>query len=225
MKVKFKHIFPGKILQIHYFGTTDNLKIWIDCEVNQEKKWFIIDLKESSALEIPNPFSKEQIYNWLGCTDWKASFSLIIQGKNPKAESYVTIDLKTGTVFEKTNVFSFQSIANTKTKIEFEIQNPTHYQESNPHFESFREFFLKKFKIEISKGIDYLDSTNKLIFSYYLYENTWVNKLKVCNLSFETEWEDCLDSNELIGHTTFQVVNQFLVYTKNKNEMIILENE
>jgi hypothetical protein len=225
LKLKFQHIFPGIITQVRYYGSDENLCIWVDCLENQTKKWFEIQLSNEKVSELTNPFPAKKIYQWIDAHEQSAFFSEMEQGKNPKAESVLKIDLKTGTVLEKMTIFSSNLNPKYFASQLFSVQTPTHYPQTDSHFGAFQTFFQKKFSEEIDKGIDYLEANKKLIFSYYLYKNTWVNRLKVCNLSFEILWEDELERNDLMGHTTFQMVNQLLVYTKNKKELVILSNE
>ncbi len=225
MKPIFQHKFPGNIQQIAYFGTKDNLHIWVDVNENGQKKWFIVDVKSTKTIEIINPFLQTYVYTWMDAKNDKGFFSVIEQGKNPKPIGVFNVDLKTGTVLEKMDIFSKNLKSNQSTKEIFSIQHPVHYHKENSYFEDFVKFFKQKFNQQIDKGIDYLEGKDFLIFSYYLFENTWVNRLKVCNLSFEILWDELIESNNLIGHQTFQVIDHLLIYTKNKTELIILDNE
>lgn len=225
MKASFQHIFPGTIQRISYFGKKNDAKIWLDVTVESEKKWFIIDIKSKSCREITNPFDSIYIYTWIDAIDDSAFFSILEQGKNPKSIGVYQIDLKTGTVLEKMDIFPSNLYINNKSSEIFTIENPTHYIKDDSYFSDFKLFFEKKFNQQIDKGIDYFEGKEKLIFSYYLYENTWVNRLKVCNLSFDILWDEQIDSNDLIGHHTFQVFENSIIYTKNKIELIILDNE
>jgi hypothetical protein len=225
LKPIFKHLFPGIIQHISYFGSKNNPFIWVDISENSVKRWFVVHLKTKHCSEIANPFESSLIYSWIDAAEHYGFFSIIEQGKNPISQGVLKIDLKTGTVFEKMDIFSNKLYTNQLASQIFTINTPSHYSSLEVYFKDFKEFFDKKFNQQIDKAIDYLEADNKLIFSYYLYENTWVNKLKVCNLSFHTLFEDQIESNELMGHHTFQVFENLIIYTKNKNELIILDNE
>lgn len=225
MKPIFQHIFPGIIQRIAYFGDQANPKLWIDVISNTTKKWFIVDFNNWTIHTINQPFSEKQVYTWIDAIGDEAYFSLLEQGKNPKSTGIYTINLMKGTVVDKHDRYQPNSSLSKKASTIFTVENPTHYRQEDAYFTDFKQFFSKTFDETIDKGIDYLESKDKVIFSYYLYENTWVNRLKVCNLSFNTLWEDQIESNELIGHHTFQVFENLIIYTKNKNELIILANE
>lgn len=225
MKTIFQYIFPGIIQRIGYFGNQKHPKLWVNILSNSEKKWFIVDLKELTSKEINNPFSANQVYTWIDASENETAFSIIEQGKNPNAIGVFKINLDNGTIIKKFNNYQSNTFLNKKASEIFKIENPSHYRQDDSYFKDFKDFFSKKFGLTIDKGIDYFESKDKLIFSYYLYENTWVNRLKVCNLSFNTLWDDQIESNELIGHHTFQVFENLIIYTKNKNELIILDNE
>ncbi len=224
MKRIFQHQFPGIIHQIAYFGSKKEPKIWIDISSPEGKKWFTIDISSQLITIIPNPFEHSLVYSWIDSNKEKAFFSLLENGKNPKSIGIFGVNLNTGTIEEKIENLPIID-SSTYSSTMFYIQNPNHYTEEDIYFKDFQEFFDRTFQQKIIKGIDYLEGDNKLIFSYYLYENTWVNKLKVCNLSFDTLWEETIESTQLMGHKTFQIFENLIIYTKNKNELIILRNE
>lgn len=225
MKPIFQHIFPGIIQRIAYFGEQTYPKLWIDVISNTTKKWFIVDLNNWNVKNIHQPFADTQVYTWIDAIGNESYFSILEQGKNPSAANVYKINLLNGSIIEKQDHYKPLSSNSKMASHIFTVENPTHYRQDDAYFKDFKAFFSKKFDLLIDKGIDYLESKDKLIFSYYLYENTWVNRLKVCNLSFNTLWEDQIESNELIGHHTFQVFENLIIYTKNKNELIILGNE
>jgi hypothetical protein len=225
LKIIFQHQFPGNIHRISYFGTQNEPKIWVDISMQTEKKWFILNLQDKLLQEIKIPFDKSIVYTWLDANENSGFFSLLEKGKNPKSIGFAEVNLIDGAIRSISEKFNFSVKEKKMASQLFSIQIPSHYHTEKSYFKDFQQFFEIKFNQKIDKGIDYLEGDNKLIFSYYLYENTWLNKLKVCNLDFTSIWDDTIETTELIGHTTFQVFENLIIYTKNKNELIILGNE
>lgn len=215
MKVKFQQLFTDKVQQIGYWGNSEDLHIWIETASTTEKKWFNYSFQKNQITEIPYPFDFKNQYNFIQAAGKIAYFSELLQGKNPVVNQVLAIDLSNGKTSQQV----------MKLEKTFEINTPNHYAEGQEYFKEFQEFFEKKFKEKIGKGIDYYEGEDQLVFSYYIYKNAWVNILKVCNSSFDILWKDQLDENDLIGKITFQIVANHLIYIKNKHQLIVLAHE
>jgi hypothetical protein len=105
----------------------------------------------------------------------------------------------------------------------FRFQTPSHYEESQDYFKDFQLFFKQQFNENIAKGIDYFEGKDKLIFSYYIYDNGWKNYLRVCNLAFETVILELIAEGESIGYQTFTLMNDQLIFVKEKMKLKIYE--
>jgi hypothetical protein len=71
--------------------------------------------------------------------------------------------------------------------------------------------------------LDYFEGEDKLIFSYYLYDNGWKNYLRVCNLAFETLVHELIAEGDAIGYHTFTLLNDQLIFVKDKIKLVIYE--
>ena len=87
----------------------------------------------------------------------------------------------------------------------------------------FVTFFQQQFNETIAKGIDYFEGEDKLLFSYYLYDNGWKNYLRVCNLAFDTILLDQIAEGDTIGYQTFTLLNEHLIFVKDKLKLKIYE--
>jgi hypothetical protein len=105
----------------------------------------------------------------------------------------------------------------------FNFQTPQHYEESQDYFKDFQTFFKQQFNENIAKGLDYFEGEDKLIFSYYLYDNGWKNYLRVCNLAFESLVHELIAEGDAIGYHTFTLLNDQLIYVKDKIKLVIYE--
>ena len=71
--------------------------------------------------------------------------------------------------------------------------------------------------------MDCWDGNDKIIISYYLYEDGLKNILRVCDKGFETEHTEIIAEGETIGFNTFQIFNRTLIYIKDKHQLIFYE--
>ena len=71
--------------------------------------------------------------------------------------------------------------------------------------------------------MDCWDGNDKIIFSYYLYDNGWKNYLRVCNLAFETILLEQIAEGDTIGYQTFTLLNEQLIFVKDKLKLKIYE--
>ena len=100
-----------------------------------------------------------------------------------------------------------------------EVEASQHFEESQPGFKEFQQFFAQQFSEKIVKVLDYWEGADKLIFSYYLYESGLKNKLLVTDKAFHILHEDVLAEGDGMGYQTFQVFQNQLIYIKNKHQL------
>ena len=106
---------------------------------------------------------------------------------------------------------------------QFLFENPSHFEENQPGFSDFKLFFKQNFDENIVKAMDCWDGNDKIIFSYYLYDNGWKNYLRVCNLAFETLVLELIAEGDAIGYHTFTLLNDQLIFVKDKIKLVIYE--
>ncbi|MEY4541069.1 MAG: hypothetical protein RLZZ306_2826 [Bacteroidota bacterium] len=97
----------------------------------------------------------------------------------------------------------------------------THYPEDSPHFPTIYKFLYRLLNIDAVKAVDYLEISNKIIISYYIYrDKSFLNYLLVTNRSREILLNDLIAETEGIGIDTFTVKSDTLLYVKNQTQFI-----
>lgn len=184
---------------------------------NAEAFWHSIDLakKEVSLLgKAPSDYAQ---LNFVHGSENEALFIKLQQSKNPGIESIKTYSL------EPLKLLKEEKPRPINTESDFLFQVPQHYEESQDYFKDFQTFFQKQFNENIAKGIDYFEGEDKLLFSYYLYDNGWKNYLRVCNLAFDTILLEQIAEGDTIGYQTFTLLNEQLIFVKDKLKLKIYE--
>jgi len=236
------HTFSGNIWSTGYFGDTHLPKCWVETRDEKQTHWYQIDLTSNSCQEIPFPAEANKPKNWLIGIQQVGVFMCLHTGKNPGVEAVEGYDLTNGTRIYRIELSTWISVEDTYLRTDkgninlitgvyetveqplwegVDFESPQHFEESQPGLEAFQKLFKLKFGETIAKGIDYWEGTDKLIFSYYLYDNGWKNRLRICSFDFQTLYEETLAEGEKIGFQTFQVVHGKLIYIRNKHELVI----
>lgn len=100
-------------------------------------------------------------------------------------------------------------------------QTAIHYLEDSPHFPVIFKFLYRLLGIEAQKAVDYLEISNKIIISYYIYrEKSFQNYLLVTNRERKILLNDLIAETEGLGIDTFTVQSDTLLYVKNETQFI-----
>jgi hypothetical protein len=100
-------------------------------------------------------------------------------------------------------------------------ENVTHYPEDSPHFPTIYKFLYRLLNIDAVKAVDYLEISNKIIISYYIYrDKSFLNYLLVTNQSREVLLNELIAETEGIGIDTFTVKSDTLLYVKNQTQFV-----
>lgn len=240
MRKIFNHLFSETIWSLGYWGTSDSPKMWLETRAGNESNWYNLDLSDYHL----NVINRSEINSlqWLTGLNNGGVFLKLRQGKNPGIESLhcydfpsgqlrYSVDLTQWSMLEGEYLHHPQGIIDLQTgkqcsaipakNSDWRIESPQHYEESQTEFKAFATLFEKKFGEKIGKGLDYWEGSNKLIFSYYIYENAWKNKLRICDFNFQTLFIDTIAEGEQMGYQTFQRFQHALIYIKDKRELFI----
>ena len=96
-----------------------------------------------------------------------------------------------------------------------------HYPEDSSHFPTIYKFLYRLLNIDAVKAVDYLEISNKIIISYYIYrDKSFLNYLLVTNRSRQILLNDQIAETEGIGIDTFTVKSDTLLYVKNQTQFI-----
>jgi Domain of unknown function (DUF4905) len=99
--------------------------------------------------------------------------------------------------------------------------SPTHYPEDSPHFPTIYKFLYRLLNIDAVKAVDYLEMSNKIIISYYIYrDKSFLNYLLVTNRSRQILLNELIAETEGIGIDTFTVKSDTLLYVKNQTQFV-----
>ena len=217
MSTFFEHSFTEPIWSIRYWGTPNKPLLWIETRGNGEAFWYSYDdsIKKMELLgKAPADYAQ---LNFQSGDENQAIFIKLQKSKNPGLEAIQTYSLRPIQLLkeEKPRALNSESPFNFKT--------PQHYEESQDYFKDFQTFFKQQFNENIAKGLDYFEGEDKLIFSYYLYDNGWKNYLRVCNLAFETLVLELIAEGDAIGYHTFTLLKDQLIFVKDKIKLVIYE--
>lgn len=236
----FNHRFPDTIWSLGYWGTAEQPKIWIETRPSDTYMWYCLDVDSEDFSEIKH--APKQALQWLTGLNDAGVFLKLKQGKNPGIEQLKCYNLPSGELRYEINLTQWTKLdenylltnqgtidLNTgkfttekhEKKEQISIESPMHFEESQPEFKSFLTLFEQKFGEKIGKGIDYWEGPDKLIFSYYIYENAWKNKLRICNYTFQTQFIETIAEGDQMGYHTFQHVQNKLIFIKEKHELFI----
>ena len=98
---------------------------------------------------------------------------------------------------------------------------PTHYPENSLYFPTIYKFLYRLLNIDAVKAVDYLEISNKIIISYYIYsDKSFLNYLLVTNRSRQILLNDLIAETEGIGIDTFTVKSDTLLYVKNQTQFV-----
>jgi hypothetical protein len=213
----FEHSFTDSIWSIRFWGTPDEPRLWIETRGNGDAFWHSCDISSKKVTLLGKAPADYPQLNFQQGFDKEAIFIKLQQSKNPGVESIQTYSL------EPIQLLKEEKPRKINTENLFRFQTPSHYEESQDYFKDFQLFFKQQFDENIAKGIDYFEGKDKLIFSYYIYDNGWKNYLRVCNLAFETVILELIAEGESIGYQTFTLMNDQLIFVKEKMKLKIYE--
>lgn len=246
-----KHIFESTIWSIGYFGTKEIPKLWIELRSPTKIQWVSFDISNRIATDICSFESTHKIKTWLKGVGNIGLFLRLKSGINPGIEALEAYDLATGNLIYDVNITHWVKLTDSHIQVvqekalfwinlqtgkfevpanpheegsnQFLFENPAHFEENQPGFSDFKLFFKQNFDENIVKAMDCWDGNDKIIFSYYLYEDGLKNILKVCDKGFKTEHAEIIAEGETIGFNTFQIFNRTLIYIKDKHQLIFYE--
>ena len=246
-----KHLFESTIWSIGYFGTKDIPKLWIELRSPTKTQWVSFDISKRMASDICSFDPSNKIKTWLKGVGNIGLFLRLKSGINPGIEALEAYDLASGNLIYEVAIAHWVKFTHSHIQVvqekslywinlqsghfeipedptdegsnQFLFENPSHFEENQPGFSDFKLFFKQNFDENIVKAMDCWDGNDKIIFSYYLYEDGLKNILRVCDKGFETEHTEIIAEGETIGFNTFQIFNRTLIYIKDKHQLIFYE--
>ena len=208
--ILWKDLRPEKSWWLSLVGIFDEYLILHKYSSNQkpEPEGLIILAPESGEI-------LERIDDWI-FFNYRDNILTVYQLKDGQPV-YKDINLP----IQSNNQETKQSFNRSKVETSIVQISPTHYPEDNPHFETIYKFLHRLLSIDAVKAVDYLEISNKIIISYYIYKDkSFQNYLLVTNRSRQILLNDPIASTEGIGIDTFIVKSDTLLYVKNQTQFI-----
>lgn len=151
-----------------------------------------------------------------------SSAGLVAHQIKDQLPEFYLLDLHTGQVIE---TLSDERLLSLSPIQEPSVLYPGHYTQENQHFGMLAAFIAQKLQVKAVKAFDYLEYKNLIILSYYVSENsTFTNKLVVLDQESNFLLHEVM-ATKLIGtgFDTFFVVNNHLIFVKEKKEIYSFE--
>lgn len=211
--VLWENLRPEKSWWLSLVGIFDEFLILHQYASNQKP--------EPEGLLILNVNSGEivkRIENWI-FFNFQQHVLTIYQLQNNEP-IYTTVDLYNSSFGIKTFIEETPK-ANEKNNNLTSTTSPTHYPEDSPYFSTIYKFLFRLLNIDVVKAVDYLEISNKIIISYYIYrDKSFQNYLLVSNRAREILLNDLIAETEGIGIDTFTVKSDTLLYVKNQTQFV-----
>jgi hypothetical protein len=153
--------------------------------------------------------------NLVGITKDSIVLRIFESTENPDKTSFLFLSVEDGRVMEHPP----QQIDWVHTNAALQ---PFQYLDSEPDFETVKNFLKTKFAIIPKLGIEYLEYAGHVIISYYAGDPAaFINRLALF-----TEQGECLYEVEIgtnlkgMGINTFFITSGYLFFVKNKTELV-----
>ncbi|MEA5459758.1 DUF4905 domain-containing protein [Arcicella sp. LKC2W] len=246
MKQKINHTLSGKIWNTAFGG--DYAALEIRDELSRQVSFSGINLLTGNVLWENNRPEKSW---WLGLVGIFKEYLILHKyssQQKPEPEGVLILNIQTGEVIQRLDnwvffdfkddilvVYQLENNYPIYKNIELHENRPSitqldnhtatssviHYPEDSPHFPTIFKFLYRLLGIEAQKAVDYLEISNKIIISYYIYrEKSFQNYLLVTNREREILLNDLIAETEGVGIDTFTVKSDTLLYVKNETQFI-----
>ena len=141
-----------------------------------------------------------------------------LQNNQPVYRNVELSSINTNTHLQPTEIEQYKKSIIALSNVETSL---THYPEDSPHFPTIYKFLYRLLNIDAVKAVDYLEISNKIIISYYIYtDKSFLNYLLVTDRSRQILLNDMIAEAEGIGIDTFTVKSDTLLYVKNQTQFV-----
>ena len=141
-----------------------------------------------------------------------------LQNNQPVYRNVELSSINTNTHLQPAEIEQYKKSIIALSNVETSL---THYPEDSPHFPTIYKFLYRLLNIDAVKAVDYLEISNKIIISYYIYtDKSFLNYLLVTDRSRQILLNDMIAEAEGIGIDTFTVKSDTLLYVKNQTQFV-----
>ncbi len=166
---------------------------------------------------------------------WQSDSFVVVDAAEGKLYGYTrhgdVKDFQEIDIYKNTaKAISEESILVTANKRDITVKHeqiayPFLYAEDSPHFPVVFNYIAQNLHVHPVKGCEYLEFRHYIIISYYFYESkNLVNYLLIIDkngtLLHHEKINECLSG---IGSDTFFIINQQLIFIKEKNQIVSYE--
>jgi hypothetical protein len=203
---------------------------WRFQNISFEEKWWISLTAVSSGIilftiynDSQNPDKKSVLAYSIKAKEvvwWKNNFVISFVGHD-----YVTgVDMKFGTKEAVLDILTGESKGRemlVPSLQNFSIIHPLVYQESNPHFDTVKTFLNAKTDVSARFSVEYCEHQALIFISAFAGESDLANYLFVFNSDGQMVLKETLGMGlKGIAHDTFFLMGGFLIFVKNKSELV-----
>ena len=212
--ILWKNLIPEKSWWLSLVGVFDDYLILHKYSSNQKPEpegLFVLNIQSGEILE--------RINDWI-FFNYTENILTVYQLQNNEPV-YKNIFWRRSSVEIQTTAEERKSSMETQTTAAETIHSTIHYPEDSPHFPTIYKFLYRLLNIDAVKAVDYLEISNNIIISYYIYrDKSFLNYLLVTNRSRQILLNDLIAETEGIGIDTFTVKSDTLLYVKNQTQFV-----
>ncbi len=218
-QLQYSHTFNGAIWKVLFSKDIDFIAIEVRNETDMKLEFYLLDLIEYGL----NPIEIQGIEWWMSLdklTNEDVIIKRYVADANPEVVEYIGWSINQKQESWHKTVDSYVSdIEDTSTT------DPSFYSGNNDHFNLIKEFVLEVSGVEIlDVGAEYLEREDILSVSYYIKSEKLANYLLISDLNKKVLFHQLLDDNlDGIGQNTFSLVDNKLIFAKQKNELNIYQ--
>lgn len=219
----------GKTVSFSALNLQNNQWLWKDVRF-EEPWWISLRAVEGDILlltlytDTNNPDKKSVLaydvvknniawwYNGFSITSVNSDFVVGVDAKFPEKESF--LELSTGKALPHVD-FHLGDSQN------FPVIRPFQYEEGTAHFDTVKDFLSSRLGISPVASIEYLEIEDLIIVSVFLKDEGLANYLYAFDANGEVLIHEKLGEDlKGVALDTFFLYSGYLIYVKNKNELI-----
>lgn len=209
---------PGVIWNVEVDATGTHLAMEVRNADEKTVSFSIFNLNKAEWLWESVEFEESWWLNLHSVTIDCVYLNYFKEENNPEAKKIIVVDIEQLEVINELDVLKLEE----RNKL---LLLPMHYKDKSKNFEDVADFVKQHNGHIIVNAVDYVQTTNTICISYYLYvEGKLANFLLIIDINGSELINEILEKQlEKAGMHTFFIVNDKLITFKNRNELIIFK--
>ena len=191
------------------------LAIEVRDETKHQVSFFILAIENQQWLWEEVSFEEQWWINLQAFSGDEIQFVYYEDGNSPENKQTLNINIDTKKVLEEK-----VTLVNPSSRAI--VTPPLHYLESSTHFNTVSNFLKEKFNISPIKGVDYIETQQVIVISYYIWKDD-----QLANFLLIMDQDGSIRSHELladklsaIGIDTFFILGSSLFTIRQKEELL-----